>query len=52
KILNTLLPTKSDYLYSLIKNPTASSRTIELDGRKVEIKRGSSLSVSIGKRKY
>lgn len=52
KILNTLLPTKSDYLYSLIKNPTASSRTIELDGRKVEIKRGSSLSVSIGKQKY
>ncbi|MGN4611251.1 S-layer homology domain-containing protein [Bacillus cereus group sp. MYBK71-2] len=52
KILNTLLPTKSDYLYSIIKNPTASSRTIELDGRKVEIKRGSSLSVSLGKRKY
>ncbi|MDR4985088.1 S-layer protein [Bacillus cereus] len=52
KILNTLLPTKADYLYNLIKNPTASSRIIELDGRKVEIKRGSSISVSLGKRKY
>ncbi|MGH0595067.1 S-layer homology domain-containing protein [Bacillus pretiosus] len=52
KILNTLLPTKADYLYSLIKNPTASSRTIELDGRKVEISRGYSVSVSLGKRKY
>ncbi|AXO97989.1 S-layer homology domain-containing protein [Bacillus anthracis] len=53
KILNTLLPTKADYLYSLIKNPTASSRTIELDGRKVEISRGSAnVFVSLGKRKY
>lgn len=54
KILNTLLPTKADHLYSLIKNPTASSRTIELDGRKIEFRRDSStsLSVSLGKRKY
>jgi len=54
KILNTLLPTKTDYLYSLIKNPTASSRTIELDGRKIEFRRDSStsISVSLGKRKY
>ncbi|MDD8003072.1 S-layer homology domain-containing protein [Bacillus cereus] len=55
KILNTLLPTKADYLYSLIKNPTASSRTIEeLDGRKIEFRRDSSTSVnvSLGKRKY
>ncbi|MBE7098116.1 S-layer homology domain-containing protein [Bacillus cereus] len=51
KILKTLLPTKSDYLYNIIKNPTASSRTLELDGRKVEIKRDSSISVSLGKRK-
>ncbi|TKI80417.1 S-layer homology domain-containing protein, partial [Bacillus wiedmannii] len=54
KILNTLLPTKADYLYSLIKNPTASSRTIELDGRKIEFRRDSSTSISVylGKRKY
>ncbi|MFF1993539.1 S-layer homology domain-containing protein [Bacillus mycoides] len=53
KILKNLLPTKGDYLYNIMKNPTASSRTIELDGRKVEIKRGSyNISVSIGKQKY
>ncbi|QWG81334.1 MULTISPECIES: S-layer homology domain-containing protein [Bacillus cereus group] len=51
KILKTLLPTKGDYLYNIIKNPTASSRTIELDGRKVEIIRDSSISIYIGKQK-
>ena len=54
KILNTLLPTEADNLYNLIKNPTASSRTTELDGRKIEFRRDSSTSVnvSLGKRKY
>lgn len=53
KILKTLLPTKGDYLYNIMKNPTASSRTIELDGRKVETYRdGYHIYVFIGKRKY
>ncbi|MGE8057352.1 S-layer homology domain-containing protein [Bacillus mycoides] len=53
KILKTLLPTKGDYLYNIIKNPTASSRTIELDGRKVETYRdGNDIYVFLGKRKY
>jgi hypothetical protein len=53
KILKTLLPTKGDYLYNIMKNPTASSRTIELDGRKVETYRdGNDIYVFLGKRKY
>ncbi|VXC69867.1 S-layer protein [Bacillus mycoides] len=53
KILKTLLPTKGDYLYNIMKNPTASSRTIELDGRKVETYRdGNHIYVFLGKRKY
>ena len=47
-----LLPTKGDYLYNIMKNPTASSRTIELDGRKVTIYRdGYHINVYLGKRK-
>ncbi|WP_448162427.1 S-layer homology domain-containing protein [Bacillus mobilis] len=53
KILKTLLPTKGDYLYNIMKNPTASSRTIELDGRKVETYRdGNDIYAFLGKRKY
>ncbi|MGW6184832.1 S-layer homology domain-containing protein, partial [Bacillus mycoides] len=53
KILKTLLPTKGDYLYNIMKNPTASSRIIELDGRKVETYRdGNHIYVFIGKQKY
>ncbi|MDJ1478486.1 S-layer homology domain-containing protein [Bacillus sp. LS15-K4] len=52
KILKNLLPTKGDYLFNIMKNPTASSRTIELDGRKVEMYRdGYHINVFIGKRK-
>ncbi|MGG0179300.1 S-layer homology domain-containing protein [Bacillus tropicus] len=52
KILKNLLPTKGDYLYNIMKNPTASSRTIELDGRKVTLYRdGYHINVLIGKRK-
>ncbi|EEL67207.1 S-layer homology domain-containing protein [Bacillus mycoides] len=53
KILKTLLPTKGDYLYNIMKNPTAGSRTIELDGRKVETYRdGNDIYAFLGKRKY
>ncbi|WP_436866094.1 S-layer homology domain-containing protein [Bacillus fungorum] len=53
KILKNLLPTKGDYLYNIMKNPTASSRTIELDGRKVTTYRdGYHINVLLGKRKY
>ena len=52
KILKNLLPTKGDYLYNIMKNPTASSRTIELDGRKVTLYRdGYHINVLLGKRK-
>ncbi|TKI77003.1 S-layer homology domain-containing protein, partial [Bacillus mycoides] len=41
------------YLYNIMKNPTASSRTIELDGRKVETYRdGNDIYAFLGKRKY
>ncbi|PEX40000.1 S-layer protein [Bacillus cereus] len=50
-LFNQLLPTKGDYLYSIVNNPNLPKirQTFELDGRAVQVNNTYKLSISFGK---